>query len=200
MVRSVECLEKMEGFLWQDVKEIPSKLVETFFQKMTYDIWLFTHKRMLLETHQCVHVFHSDRWIERMSLEVTMVPSIWRKLPGETERSPDILWVLQGFILGGCLVGFFSEQDGVEPRVWRGDLSEPARTAEGFGVCEGAPAVRQLPSNSIEGWDDWENWENWYFFGVHLPRVKFECSKMPSWETLMKFCSRFHTSPDFVQQ
>jgi len=25
------------------------------------------------------------------------------------------------------------------------------RTAEGFGVCEGAPAVRQLPSNSIEG-------------------------------------------------
>ena len=144
---------------------------------MTHDIWLFTHKRMLLETHQCVHVFHSDRWIERISLEVTMVPSILRKLPGETERSPDILWVLQGFILGGCFVGFFlSNHDAVEPRVWRGELLEPARTAEGFGVCEGAPAVRQLPSNSLEGWDG-KNEKSDIFFGSHLLRVKFECSK-----------------------
>ena len=46
-----------------------------------------------------------------------MVPSFLRKLPGETERSPAYLWVLQGFILGGCFVVFFSKQDGVEPRV-----------------------------------------------------------------------------------
>lgn len=158
----------MAGFLWQNVKEIPSKLVETFFQKMTYDIWLFTHKRMLLETHQCVNVFHSDRWIERISLEVTMVPSILRKVPGETERSPDILWVLQGFYIGRMFCCFFFQAR----CSWTEGLKRwlvGARTAEGFGVCEGAPAVRQLPSNSLEGWDG-KNEKTAIFFGSHLPK------------------------------
>ena len=35
--------------------------------------------------------------LERISLEVTMVPLILRKLPGETERSPDIFMGFTGF-------------------------------------------------------------------------------------------------------
>lgn len=83
-----------------------------------------------------------------------MLPSILRKLPGVVGKNlPTFYGLFPGFTYFGrmfCL--FFSSKDAVESWVPRDELLV-IRTAEAFGVCEGAPAVRQLPSNSLEGWD-----------------------------------------------